>query len=65
VRRQIRRQNLKIKLKGIEDPAIARELIEGGKQDQVPCLRIEKNGSIQWLYESDAINQYLIETFPN
>lgn len=68
VRRQIRRQNLKIALRDIgRDPASARELVEGGKLDQVPALRISKPGTesaYEWLYESDAINAYLREQFP-
>ncbi len=69
VRRQIRRQNLKIGLRDIgKDPTAARELVEGGKLDQVPALRIPKASAAtgyEWLYESDAINAYLREMFPN
>ena len=34
----------------------------GGKV-QVPCLRIEENGQVQWLYESKSIIQYLDQRF--
>jgi glutathione S-transferase len=35
------------------------ELIEGGGKKQVPCLRIEENDSVRWLYESSDIIDYL------
>ncbi|WP_028863480.1 glutathione S-transferase N-terminal domain-containing protein [Psychromonas aquimarina] len=35
---------------------------EGGKI-QVPCLRIEENEKVTWLYESSAIIDYLNERF--
>jgi len=34
-------------------------LIKGGGKSQVPCLRIEDQGEVQWLYESDDIIQYI------
>ncbi len=64
VRRQIRRQGLSIRMKDIGiDPAASAELIAGGKLDQAPCLRIEKDGKVEWLYESTAINAFLIQNF--
>lgn len=64
VRRQMRRQGLNIAMRDIgRDSSAARELVEGGKLDQVPCLRIEKGGQFEWLYESDAINNYLRSQF--
>lgn len=42
-----------------EGPA-RKELIEGGGEAKVPCLRINnEDGSETWLYESDAIIEYL------
>jgi len=36
------------------------ELVKGGGKKQVPCLRIVANdGSIEWMYESNDIIQYL------
>ena len=35
------------------------ELLEGGGKGQVPCLRIKSQGKIEWMYESDAIINYL------
>lgn len=41
-----------------------KELMEGGQQHQVPCLRIQEGAdSYRWLYESNAINQYLSDRF--
>lgn len=35
------------------------ELVTGGGKQQVPCLRIEENENVRWLYESDDIIKYL------
>ncbi len=35
------------------------ELIEGGGKSQVPCLRIENNKQVAWMYESAEIIGYL------
>lgn len=64
VRRQMLRQGLMIRMKEIrKDSQASRELIEGGKQDQVPCLRIDSASGAQWMYESTAINEYLVKNF--
>jgi glutathione S-transferase len=40
------------------------ELMAGGKDYQVPCLRISRqDGTFEWLYESDAINAWLTERY--
>lgn len=61
VRRAIRRLNLTIETRDAgRDQSRKRELIEGGGQYQVPCLRIEKDdGVVQWLYESSEIILFL------
>lgn len=41
------------------DPEARRELIEGGGDSMVPCLRIERDGEVHWLYESLDIIDYL------
>ncbi len=41
------------------DPAARRELIEGGGRATVPCLKIERDGQVRWLYESRDIIDYL------
>lgn len=43
----------------LRDPAARRELIEGGGRATVPCLRIERDGAVHWLYESLDIIDYL------
>lgn len=40
------------------------ELINEGGRYQVPCLRIAKNDdSVEWMYDSGNINQYLSQRF--
>jgi len=41
------------------NPAYRAELIKGGGRAQVPCLRIESNDQVRWLYESQDIVRYL------
>jgi glutaredoxin len=66
VRRHIKRLGLNIEIRDIlKNSSWEQELIQGGGQRQVPCLRIEKDdGQVQWLYESSDINGYLSEKFP-
>ena len=46
------------------DPQWNQELINDGGKYQVPCLKItEDDGSVQWMYESTVINNYLDERF--
>jgi len=65
VRRQMRRLNLNIEtLDAKGDGPAKQELIEQGGKVQVPCLRVAEPGKpVQWLYESDNINQYLQQRF--
>jgi glutathione S-transferase len=42
------------------DPAARRELVSGGGRPTVPCLKVTRtDGSVQWLYESLDIIEYL------
>ena len=60
VRRSIKRNSLKIELRSInKNEAYRQELISQGGKRTVPCLRIEKNDQVQWLYESNEIINYL------
>ncbi|MGK5081792.1 glutaredoxin [Bdellovibrionota bacterium FG-1] len=61
VRRQIRRLGFKIELRDVKrNPDFERELMQGGGEIQVPCLRIpQSSGSDRWLYESSEINAFL------
>jgi len=64
-RRTMRRLALNIEKRDARnDPQWNQELIEEGGKYQVPCLKITADdGSVQWMYESTAINQYLDEKF--
>lgn len=64
-RRAIRRLSLNIETRDAQhDPNHRGELLAGGGQVKVPCLRIvEPDGSSTWLYESDAIIDYLNECY--
>lgn len=39
------------------------ELLEGGGKVKVPCLRIEQDGKVEWMYESSEIISYLEKRF--
>jgi len=64
-RRQIHRLALNIENRDARnDPKWNQELISEGGKYQVPCLKITgDDGSVQWMYESSEINQYLDEKF--
>ena len=64
-RRTIRRLGLNIETRDARnDPQWNRELISEGGRYQVPCLRVVKDdNSVEWLYESNNINQYLDQRF--
>jgi glutaredoxin len=64
-RRQIHRLALKIENRDARnDEKWNRELIDEGGKYQVPCLKISKDdGSVEWMYESSDINQYLEDRF--
>ena len=61
VRRAMKRQGLKIQTKDVKRNDAAREeLLAGGGDLKVPCLRIgEGERGIQWMYESKEIIGYL------
>jgi len=44
----------------MREPHRRQELVEGGGKGMVPCLRIEyPDGTVDWLYESADIIEYL------
>ena len=47
----------------LNDKNSEEELMKGGGQRQVPCLRIEENGQTTWMYESKVIIDYLDKRF--
>jgi glutaredoxin len=64
VRRTVKRLGLTIELRDAKVSPYSDELLKGGGQLQVPCLKItDKDGKIRWLYESSEINAYLENRF--
>lgn len=64
VRKEIARLNLNIELRDAKNNEQHRqELSDGGGRVKVPCLRIEQDDKVQWMYESDDINHYLQQRF--
>lgn len=65
VRRGMRRLGLNIELRNVnENKQYENELVSGGGELQVPCLRIQnEDGSVQWMYESSDILKYLESRF--
>jgi glutaredoxin len=64
-RRTIRRLGLNIETRDARnDPQWNGELINQGGKYQVPCLRVVKqDGSMEWMYGSDNIIDYLDHQF--
>jgi len=64
VRRALHRLNLDITLRDAQnDTQYRTELLEKGGRKKVPCLRIEENNNVKWMYESKDIIQYLTARF--
>ena len=65
VRRTIKRLSLKIEQRDAQHNMTYRtELLEGGGQIKVPCLRIvDAQGEVTWLYESEQIMHFLEANF--
>jgi len=60
VRRSIKREGLKIETRDAKnDEQYRQELLEQGGKVKVPCLRIDQDGQVKWLYESNDIIAYL------
>lgn len=61
VRREIHRLSLNIDTLDAQQPGVTRdELIRGGGQAKVPCLKItDQAGKSEWMYESGTIIAYL------
>lgn len=60
VRREVKRLGLNIQRRDVKrDQTDMQDLLNGGGKFQVPCLRIDKQSEITWLYESDDIIDYL------
>ncbi|AKH20069.1 glutaredoxin family protein [Sedimenticola thiotaurini] len=65
VRRFLKRNSLQIETRDAKrDPQYRNELLSGGGEIKVPCLRIDNDqGDTQWLYESDEIISYLEQRY--
>lgn len=65
VKRNNKRLSLKIEMRDAQHNQIYREeLLQGGGQVKVPCLRIvDEKGNDSWMYESDEIMKYLQDRF--
>ena len=61
VRREIKRLSLNIELRDAQhDQDHRAQLLQGGGQVKVPCLRISQaDGGDTWLYESEKVITYL------
>lgn len=59
VRREISRLGLNIDVRDAQSGPYREELAQEGGQIQAPCLRIENDGEVQWMYESSDIIAYL------
>ena len=61
VRREIKRQSLNIELRDAQhDLEHRQQLLDGGGQIKVPCLKVKKDdGNQVWLYESSEVIRYL------
>jgi glutaredoxin len=65
VRRTMKRNALNIETRDAKrNEKSKEELLQGGGQLKVPCLRIEdNNGDVRWMYESGDIISYLDQRF--
>jgi glutathione S-transferase len=60
VRRFLDEAGIAIELRNIHsDPQALFDLANGGGRTTVPCLRIQRDGAVEWLYESLDIIDYL------
>ncbi|WP_012069602.1 glutathione S-transferase N-terminal domain-containing protein [Marinomonas sp.] len=63
-RRAMYKLNLPIEKRNAPEGSVHRtELLEGGGKVKVPCLRIEQDGKVEWMYESSQIISYLEKRF--
>ncbi len=63
-RRALHRLNLPIALRDAKPGSPNRdELLNGGGQVKVPCLRIDEGEKTRWMYESNDIIAYLEDRF--
>lgn len=65
VRRAMKRLSLTIDTRDVKrEPAAKEQLLAGGGNLKVPCLRIQNDGGeVEWMYESGDIIAYLESRF--
>lgn len=63
VRREAKRLSLPLETRDAKVSPWEQELIEQGGKRKVPCLRIEKEDGVEWMYESNDIITYLQQRF--
>ncbi|MEN8175827.1 MAG: glutathione S-transferase N-terminal domain-containing protein [Pseudomonadota bacterium] len=64
VRRAMHRLNIPVELRDAQnDPEHRETLRTQGGEIKVPCLRIEENDDVTWMYESSDIIAYLERRF--
>jgi len=62
-RRVLKRLHLNIQTRDAQNNPARADLLAGGGEIKVPCLRIENNGEVTWMYESSDIIDYLEQQF--
>lgn len=62
-RRTIKRLNLPMETRNAQAGQFRAELLAGGGEVKVPCLRVKEGGDITWMYESSDIMAYLDKRF--
>jgi len=62
-RRTIKRLNLPMETRNAQEGRFRSELLAGGGEIKVPCLRIKEGSEITWMYESSDIMAYLDKRF--
>jgi len=62
-RRAVHKLNLPIVYRNAQVGEYREQLAQEGGQIKVPCLRIEQDGAVEWMYESQDIIHYLNQRF--
>jgi len=62
-RRAVRRLNISMTYRDAQKGPFREELNREGGHIKVPCLRIETDGAVEWMYESKDIINYLDQRF--
>jgi len=63
VRRTLHRLNVNIELRDAKTEKYGNELLKEGGKRKVPCLRIDEDSRVQWMYNSKDIIAHLQRVF--